>query len=349
MTLTEVSYYFRKIVPITFISLIFFSLSYLFLKLILPSILTPPKKPSIIINPLFGKLSQIKFSQSFNYPSDIDFVLDNIEGEPITATQTAKVYYLTSKVPRFGYLQKIYLMAKNLGFDTTMIKHKLDGKNAIFQDDEKKFIVDISNFNFEYQYNYENNKELFENTIIPDENLIKEKAKEFLRVLGRYPDELAKGKENIILLNYNSSTNEFQIIKPEEQANVIEVDFYRSDVEGFPIVTSKYFNSQNFVVAVFKENDYKVLKAQVKFFEKEEEKVAVYPLKTGDQAWQELKEKKGTIVSLGEKNNQIIIKKMFLGYYDPDSYQEYLQPVYVFLGEKGFVGYVPAIKEEYIK
>jgi hypothetical protein len=40
---------------------------------------------------------------------------------------------------------------------------------------------------------------------------------------------------------------------------------------------------------------------------------------------------------------------MFLGYYDPDIYQKYLQPVYVFLGNNGFVAYVPAIKEEYVE
>ena len=44
----------------------------------------------------------------------------------------------------------------------------------------------------------------------------------------------------------------------------------------------------------------------------------------------------------GQKN--VTIKSMKLGYFDPDIYQNYLQPVYVFLGEGDFVGYVPAVK-----
>jgi hypothetical protein len=39
---------------------------------------------------------------------------------------------------------------------------------------------------------------------------------------------------------------------------------------------------------------------------------------------------------------------MFLAYYDPDIYQEYLQPVYVFVGEPNFIAYVPAISNEYL-
>ena len=38
---------------------------------------------------------------------------------------------------------------------------------------------------------------------------------------------------------------------------------------------------------------------------------------------------------------------MFLGYYDPDVYQEYLQPMYVFLGDNNFVAYLPAITDDY--
>lgn len=39
---------------------------------------------------------------------------------------------------------------------------------------------------------------------------------------------------------------------------------------------------------------------------------------------------------------------MFLGYFDPDVYQEYLQPVYVFIGDDDFVSYVPAVSGEYL-
>ena len=48
------------------------------------------------------------------------------------------------------------------------------------------------------------------------------------------------------------------------------------------------------------------------------------------------------------QTTNITIRKMFLGYFDPDVYQEYLQPVYVFVGDGDFVGYVPAVSGEYL-
>lgn len=348
MTLTEVNYYFRKLAPLAGLGFFLLIFLYFFIKLSLPIIFPPPVK-SPPINPIFDKIAKIEFSQTLDYPENVSFVLDTIEGEPITATATAKVYQLISSSPRFGYLEKIYLMAKGLGFNTKLIKHRIENKKAVFEDGEKKLTVDITNFNFEYQYNYQTKGNLFQNTFLPSNQVIKEKIKEFLRRLGRYPEELAQGKENIIFLRYNPLTKEFKVVENKREANLVEVDFYRPDIDGFPMVAPKYFNSQNFVVAVFKENDYQLIKAQIKFFGKEEKKIGIYPLKTGNIAWQELKEKKAAVVSWGEKTNQILIKKMFLGYYDPDVYQPYLQPVYVFLGNQGFVAYVPAIKEDYIQ
>lgn len=313
-----------------------------------PIIFPPPLRP-LAIDPIFGKIAKIKFSRPVDYPPNPEFILDTIEGEPTTATQTAKVYYLPQTPPRFGYLQTIYLMANSLGFNTELTKHVVEGENAIFQDEEKKLVINITKFNFEYKYNYSENESIFEEAVLVSDDLIREKVKEFLRVLGRYTEELAQGKDNLIFLHYNSQTKEFDVVDNRNDANAVEIDFYRPDIDSFPIVAPKYFNSQNYIVALFQNEKYKILKAQVKFFEKEEQKVGIYPLKTGEQAWQELKEKRGVIVSAGRNNNQITIKKMFLGYYDPDVYQEYLQPVYVFLGDNGFVAYTPAIKEEYVE
>jgi hypothetical protein len=99
---------------------------------------------------------------------------------------------------------------------------------------------------------------------------------------------------------------------------------------------------------VFHADDYKILKAQVQFFEKSNEQVGIYPVKTGAQAWADLKAGKGIIISSPNSSKNIVIKKMFFGYFDFDSYQEYLQPVYVFLGDGNFVAYVSAVTTDYL-
>lgn len=348
MTLSEASYYFQKTLPIAIISFLLLIIFYLSFKIFSPY-LFPPKPKPLLINPVFNKLPPIDFSHKINSPSDINFILDTIEGEPITATETAKVFALQEGTTRIGYLEKIYLIAKTLGFDTEKNKHSLIEKDAVFEDEKRKLMIDIANFNFEYQYQFENDPELFTNVNLPDESYIKEKAKELLRLIGRYPEELAQGKENVIYFSFDLPTKEFFPVENKEEANVVEIDYYRPDIDNYPILTPKYFNSQNYVLLTFKNDQTFFLKAQIKFFEKNNISYGIYPVKTGEEAWQDLIDKKAIIVSIGKETNEIIIKKMFFGYYDPDVYQKYLQPVYVFLGDNGFVSYVPAIKKDYIE
>jgi hypothetical protein len=39
---------------------------------------------------------------------------------------------------------------------------------------------------------------------------------------------------------------------------------------------------------------------------------------------------------------------MFFGYLDPDTEQDYLEPVYIFLGDNNFVAYVAGIDDKYL-
>jgi len=57
---------------------------------------------------------------------------------------------------------------------------------------------------------------------------------------------------------------------------------------------------------------------------------------------------KGKVVAATKGVKKVTIKKMFISYFDPDVYQSFLQPVYVFLGDNDFVGYVPAISNQYL-
>lgn len=349
MTLTEITYYTRRSAPFVLLGMVFFVLFYFIIRLVFVQLAAKKTLPPPVYNTLFGKLNKINFSSQIDYPPEATFTLDTIEGRPITATDGAKIFFLPKKVARFGYLQTAYLMAKTLDFNTTIIKHQLDGTNIVFDDGEKRLSVDITNFNFEYKLNYENSLELFDDSVLPDEKTIVENAKQFLRALNKYPEELTLGNQEIIYLNFDSITRDFAVVSSPEEANVVEVDFYRPDIDTFPVRPPRYFNSQNFVVMAFKNDNYKVIKAQVKFFEPDTKNYATYPVKTGEEAYAQLKKGKGVIVSSGLNTNQITITKMLLGYYDPDVYQPYLQPIYIFLGENGFAAYVPAVRDDFIE
>lgn len=348
MTLTEFTYYFRKLLPFILIVFILFVVFYFFIIFYLKSI-EPKKIESLSIKPIFGKINKPIIGKTATASSDFKFILDTIEGKPKTATLSAKVFFLPPKTALFGYLSKIYLIAKSLDFNTEIVRHKIKDKKAVFEDEEKKFTVDIANFNFEYQYKYENNAQLFENVVLPENEDIKEKVRAFLRITGRNPEELARGRENLIYLIYDISSNQFKQTLKKQEANAVKIDFFRPDIDNFPIVSPNYFTSQNFVILTSKDGQDKILKAQIKYFEKEDQQVGIYPLKSAEEVWQDLKNNRNFIISADDNQPSIIIKKMFLGYFDPDIDQDYLQPVYVFLGDEGFVAYVSAVKNEYTK
>ncbi len=346
MTLTEVSYYFRKLLPFAILFFILLLILYYVLKLLF-LFLGGQHTNTIYTNTIFGKLNKPIINNATT-SAHLKFTIDTIEGKPVTSTESAKVFFLPESPTHFGSREKVYLMAKIFGFDTNVIQYKLNDKDAVIKDDQQTLTVDISNFNFDYEYNIDNNPQVFQNSTTPDSTNSVNKAINFLKLVGRYPEELAQGKTNTIFFSYNPDLKRMTLLNSSDNSNMVEVDFYRADIEQYPIVSPSYFNSQNYVMMVFNGTDYKIIKAQIKFYEKSDTQIGIYPLKSGDLAWQELQEGKGWVIQNSQKQQNIVIKTMFLGYLDPDTYQPYMQPVYVFLGDNSFVAYVPAISSDYL-
>ncbi len=345
MTLTELSYFSRKFTPFGVIAVLLILIFYYTIKIVI-SIPNAPVDPGNPINPVFGKIKKPEIKNATD-SKGITFNLDTIEGKPIDGPPVANVYFLTPSNTKVGYRMGSENMAKVLGINVETANRSVEAPNYVFSDDRQKLNVNITTFNFNYQYEIQPEDEFFKTAYIPSSTEITNKSVDFLKTMGRYPDELAKGKTNIIYLYYNSETKELSVTNTPEEANMVEVDFYRPDIETYPFFSPKYFNSQNYLLMVFHSDGYKIVRAQIQFFEKSTEQVGVYPVKTGEKALEDLKNGKGIMVLKPEGADSLTIKEMLIGYLDPDEYQEYLQPVYVFLGDKdqNFVGYVPAVDD----
>ena len=342
MSLTELSYYFRKFLPYFILFCLVFLIFFYSIKLTL-TILEANKTVPTFTNQIFGKVGPPEIPGSSS-SAGLKFTLDTIEGTPITATDTAKVFFLPEYNPRFGYVEKIYLMAKGFGFDTEVVKHQLTGKIATFSDQEKTLTIDISNFNFKFDRKVDNSLFTSPDISIPMKTVIENKAIDFLKKIGRYPEELGKGTTKLIYMKYNPINQNFVNVEKNFQAQLVEIDFYRPNIDDFDIVTPKFSNSQNYVVMIFQGTDFQIIKSQIAFFEKSEEQIGTYWIKTGEEAWSELNNGMGFVVSGTEGEKNISIKKMKFRYFDPDIYQNYLQPVYVFTDDNNFAAYVPAVK-----
>lgn len=346
MTLTELSYQVRKLLPFFILfGLVFLIIFYSF-KLFF--IYLESNQPKAIITPsLFGKINPPQVKEATT-SAGFNFILDTVEGQPVTTTDSAKVYFLPKPATRFGYREKIYLMAKTVGFDTEQTKYSLTDSTAAFDDGQQKLTIDIGNFNFKYEGKPDPSSLPQAGSFIPSKKDVENKAIDFLRKIGRYPDELATGTTNVVYVKYSPGLDSYINVDNISEANLVEVDFYRPNPEGVSIATPRFFNSQNYVVLLFTSSDYRVVKSQIAFFEKSDSQVDLYPVKSADLAWNELLQGKGMVVAATAGKKDIIIKKMFISYFDPDIYQSFLQPVYVFLGDNDFVSYVPAVANQYL-
>ena len=349
MTLTEISYYSRRLAPFAVLLFLLTLILFYSVKLLFIFINLQNKTSTLPVNTVFGPLKRPQIPEA-TLSKGYKFTLDTVEGEPITASDTARVLLLPPSKPNALYREKIYLIAKTIGFNTETVTHKLVENNteAVFEDDNQSLSLDVSRYNFTYKYFFEKTPEIFDLATAPEKITAESRANDFLNSIGKYPKELTQGKTNVIYLSFNPNEKSVTNAENKSSANLVEVDYYRPDIDGFPTVSSKYFNSSNYVLLTFDGNDYRILRAQIRFFEKSEAQDGVYPLKSGKEAYESLKNGKGLVTSNPLNETDVVIKKMFLAYYEPEKYQAYLQPVYVFLGENNFVAYVPAIKDEFL-
>lgn len=353
MSLTDVSYYVRKFAPVVIIGLLsicifYFSARLFFLYLNSGSEVVDSPTEVIEANPAFGVITRPIIADATS-SSDVTFILDTLDGTTRfeTATSAATVYFIPKQSPTFGFLSTIYNMASQFDIDTTQFPHTLEENLATFDDGVKKIGIDITTFNFAFTRKIEQSDGLFDTSLLPREQFIESEAQNLLREV-RYPSKLATGKRNISYFFYNPELNRIEPKADNIGANMVEVDFFRPDIGQFPFVTSSYFNSSHYVLFAINKTQVIPVRAQVVYHQYSAENSGVYPLRTPDQAWQDLQDGKGYIISQRPDQNEVKIQRIFLGYYDPEEYQEYLQPVYVFLGENRFVAYVTAVSDEYL-
>ncbi len=355
MTLTEVNFTVRRMAPFAIIVILILLTIYFAIKLLLivtsldSQNQTQNSVKKIAINPIFNKIKPLQIPET-GTSGNFSYVIDTLDGTTNieNATSAASVFFLQKPAATFGFLDEIYNMAKTAGIDTEVTKHTLVDRLATFDDGKRKIVINIDTFNFSYEYYLDRDDTLFSRDLGTSVNGVQSLGGTFLGKLGKYNQELSQGKRNQIFLRYDKESRQISSLEDSAGSNMVEVDYYRPDIGPYPVVTTTYYNSPHYVIAAMRGTSLDIVKAQIAYFERSKDQVGIYPLRTSDQAFEDLKTGKGLVISSSQPDGEVKIKKVFLAYYDPDTYQEYMQPVYVFLGENKFVAYVMAVTDEYL-
>ena len=146
-----------------------------------------------------------------------------------------------------------------------------------------------------------------------------------------------------------------------ENADIIAVHFY-PEINKLLVVGSSPFSG---LMEVWVGKNAQIQKVKDFLADYDQSFPLDYPLITFDQAWQEIEEQKGIVVSLIKQEavyspvavglNSITITQAFIAYYQPPELPNSLQPIWVFKGlallqdrtESEVAVYLPAIEEVY--
>jgi hypothetical protein len=351
MTLSELSYQLRQVGKLLAVFLLVVGLL-LMLGLMLILSTRSENKTELKIDPKFNKIPAPIFEEALSRkPSK--YILNTVEGELPIATTSAQVYFIPQKETLLSAKKKILNFAQSLGFATDNLKYEqVDERTVRLEDETKALIINTNTFFFNFSYKSSQPlQEILTATPEADfnylETAIEQQAKNFLSEQNLYYTWLASGKTNKVYEKYDLASSNFIATSPEETSQALRIDFFRKD-EDLPVVAPQYFLSQNYLIFSPLVEEAKLVTANFASFEKLELEPGVYPLLTTDEAWQKLNKGEAKTIAWDQNATEVKIQQIFVAYYDPNTYQQYFQPIFVFLGDNNYVSYLPAIRDEYL-
>jgi len=351
-TLTETARVVRKIIKYGAISLIA-------LIILIPTIKAsirywnklhpaPPPPPDVA----FGKLPAIEFGKNSQViPNNLQFRLQTIEGTLPNLDNQTKVYFIPTLGSKFFDEEKTRQKARILGFP--LEAQKINPTQFIFINPQTKakLQIDTINNNFEINFPYQEDQS-FTNFPAPNQTQALNELKNLLSRAQLWPKDVDETKTQSIFLRYQPAENKFIAVPSLSEAQLIQVNLFRANKNGLPILPS-HPNEANisFIISQNNEVGKKIIKGRYIYYPINYDHWATYPLKSPNIAWEELKTGKAYIANLGNNSNQkpIIIRRIYLAYFDPDTAQNFLQPIFVFEGDNEFLAYLPAIDSTWVK
>jgi len=290
----------------------------------------------------FGKISfQFPDKQA---PQSLNYSIDTITGSLPTFPTQLKVHRIEEKEPDLLSLARATDKANSAGFGGEPIKLS----ESVYQwKDEgapaRTLTMNIfsNNFNLISSFISDSTSLSFNTTGETGAILT---SKSFIESLGLFPGDLDETKTKTLLFSINNFT-----LTPAtsiSSAQVIQVNFYQKNINDLPIFYSNPLVSPiNFLVAEI-DNNPTVVEANFTYQRVLEEN-ATYPIKTANEAFEDLKKSNAYFSTYAKTDDNILIKNVTLGYFLGDKKQSFLVPVIVFEGNN-FQGFVSAIRDEWV-
>ena len=348
-SLTQVSIFTRRIIRFTIYAVIFIIIARFSIRTgvgLYRRFFPKPPPPS---NAAFGKLPRLPFPPK-NAPEGLSFVLETPDGTLPSFPEQIQVYFMPAPVSNIGVLENAKEIAISFGFNPE--GSELVETVYVFESRSAPSLLTMNIVTGVFSISFDLNSDpsvTFNIPPTPDTAITKVTG--YLSAAGLFPDDISQGPAKTEFLRIES--RQFVSAISLSEADLIKVNLFRkgiklADQEILSVTPDPYEANIWFLMGGVAERGRDVIAAEYHYFPIDFTKVATYPLKSSQKAWEELIGGKGYIANLGKNDSgKITVRRVYLGYYDAGQYTEYYQPVAVFEGDNNFVGYVVGVTDEF--
>lgn len=306
----------------------------------------------------FNALPGIEFPLSADRP---EMILELPTGGIPAFPDRMRVYYAPTRRSGFVDPDKAVDTATALGFlfkpeqptETNYIWTNQDQLNS-------RLDMNIVSGHFLLSRIWQNNPSLATmGNFVSDKQVISE-TESYLKRIGILNED-AIGVERVTYLK--DSVGKMVNALSLSDADFVQLDLFRKNLDEIDptsktkeIVASYPFYRTDplrglirVVVSGSKNQNEKILSLDYAYTAIDYTKNGTYSIKTGEEAWTELSSGGGFVSPGAPRTGEVKIRRIFLGYYDSGTTQQYAMPIYIFLGDQNFTAYVSAVSDAWIK
>ncbi|MBI3954722.1 hypothetical protein HY333_01625 [Candidatus Collierbacteria bacterium] len=315
--------------------------------------LNPPPPPPPTMD--FGPLPAIKFPKETGRPK---LTLELPTGQMPAFPDRMRVLAAPTKRSGFSDADKAIETAAILGFIfkpnvVSEVKYVWTNQDKL----SSRLEMDIISGHFKLTRNWQSNPAILASANFVSNQSVVAEVSNFLRKANLLPDDLL-GEEKVTYLKAQGS--ELVPTVSLSEADFVQVDLFRKDLEEVNAKTKEVVASYSFyrpepnkglvraIVSGSKDPGERIVYLDYQYTRVDYLRTGTYPIKTGDQAWKEFSEGGGFVADGLKRKGNLSVRRVMLGYYDNSEGQKYSMPIYVFLGDQGFTGYVSAVADEQI-
>ncbi|MFZ2153454.1 MAG: hypothetical protein WAV41_05410 [Microgenomates group bacterium] len=345
MSLTHTAYVSRKIIKYGGVGIAIFTGLYMLIGMGIAAYVRahPPYTPPDV---KFGLLPKTVFPEKKFEKKNFTTELAS-DKFPVYKDQ-ARVFVITRPDNTFLALDQDTITARDLGF----VGKPSEVKYGVyeFKNDSLNLTLtmNVLDGSFSLKYPYESDQLLLNPEKMPTKEEAVNIAKGYLSGGSKFPTDLVEGDAKVSF--WKIGFEGLKSVSSLSEANIVKVDFFRKVIADNMKIMSTDINGASVSVLVTgsQTEGRKVVEVNYKYANIDREIYSTYPIKTAEEAFNDLKSGNYWPASDVVANN-VAIRNIYLAYFEPISLTNYLQPIYVFEGDGKFAAYVTAVKDSYIK